>query len=184
MGVAGWGLATTNPPPWITFPQLAPVPDQSTVAGWVLGVPIVAIDPYAPPDLLSFSLLSGPAGATVDPHSGLFSWQTSIPDSPTTATVIVKVSDGGTVPMYATQQFAISVVRPANPIIASPQWVAGQFGFTVSGKTGLAYTVWASTNLADWSLLCTTNPPAVPFQITVPEATNLPCRFYRVGVVP
>ena len=184
VGVSGWGLATTNPLPWITFPQLAPVPDQSTVAGRILAVTNVAIDPYAPPDRLSFSLLSGPAGATVDRHSGLFSWQPPILDSPTTATVTVKVSDDGTVPMCATQRFAISVARPANPMVASPQWVSGQYGFTVSGDTGLGYTVWTSTNLAEWTLLCATNPPSLPFQFTDPEATNAPCRFYRVGLVP
>ncbi len=33
VNIGGWGLSTTNGPPLITFPQLAPVADQQAVAG-------------------------------------------------------------------------------------------------------------------------------------------------------
>ena len=177
-------MSTTNPPPWITFPQLALVPDQSTVAGRLFTLTNLAVDPYAPPDVLKFSLLSAPPGATVDQYSGIFSWQPAIGGSPASATVTVKVSDNGAVPMCATQQFTISVERPADPMIASPQWISGQYGFAVSGDAGVGYAVWASTNLVDWTLLSTNNSPTIPFQIIDPDSTNFPCRFYRVAVVP
>jgi hypothetical protein len=184
IGVGGWGLATTQAPPWINFPQLAPVADQSVVAGQMLTVTNLAIDPYAPPDVLNFSLLNAPEGATVEPHSGVFRWQALIPNTPTTTHVTVKVSDNGNVPMCATQQFSISVAHVTNPIIASPQWLPGQCRFTVWADTGASYTIWASTNLADWTLLATTNPATQPFQITDTRIADLPCRFYRVAMAP
>ena len=182
--VYGWGLATANPPPWTTFPQLVPLADQSAVAGRLFTITNLTVAPYAPPDVLKFSLLSAPVGATVDQYSGLFSWEPPIADSPATTIVTVKVSDNGTVPMCATQQFFISFWRPVNTIIVSPQWTSGQYKFTVSGDIGLVYTVSASTNLLDWTLLSTNHPPNLPFQITDPDATNFPYRFYRVAVAP
>jgi hypothetical protein len=51
----------------------------------------------------------------------------------------------------------------------------------VHGLPGLNYTIWASTNLQDWTALYTTNPAAMPFQIVDPQRVALPRRFYRVG---
>lgn len=182
--IDAWGLATINPPPWITFPQLAPVPDQAIVAGRILTITSAVSDPYAPPDVLTFSLINSPAGASVDPHSGLLSWQPSIPNSPTITTVTVKVSDNGTVPMCATQQVSVAVARPAVPAITSPGWTAGQYRFTISGDTNLGYTVWTSTNLTDWVSIFTVNPIVLPFQITDPNSLEFPQRMYRVSVAP
>jgi len=136
LGVDAWGLATTHPPPWTTFPQLAPVPDQSTIAGRLFTLTNLAIDPYAPPDTLTFSLLSAPAGATIDSHSGLFSWRPTVPDSPTTAIVAVKVCDSGSVPMCATQQFSIAVIAPDEQItLFEDQFESGSLGLW-TGKNG------------------------------------------------
>ena len=98
--------------------------------------------------------------------------------------VAVKVADNGSMEMSATQQFWISVARPADPIIALPQYKDGAYGFSVSGDTGLAYTVWASTNLLDWALFCATNPPTTPFRVTDPDAAGPGRHFYRVIVGP
>jgi hypothetical protein len=182
--VYGWGLATTNPPPYITFPTLAPVPDQSIMAGRILTITNLASDPYAPPDVLTFSLLSPPNGASVDPRSGVISFQPPITTAPGIATVTVKVADNGTVPICATQRFFVSVTRPVAPIITSPQRSGGQNRFTVSGDAGVGYTILASTNLNDWTPILNLYPPVLPFQIADPNSASFRCRFYRIALAP
>jgi hypothetical protein len=181
-GIGTWGLSTTNLPPYITFPQFPAVPDQAALAGRLFTLTNVAIDPYSPPDTLSYTLLSGPPGATLDSRAGIFYWQPEIADSPETVNVTVKVADNGSMPMCATQQFSIVVARPSQPIVSPPKWKEGRHVFTVSGNSGLMYKVWASTNLLEWELLWTTNPASLPFEVGDPLAGASSCRFYRASV--
>jgi hypothetical protein len=54
----------------------------------------------------------------------------------------------------------------------------------VNGNSGFNYTVQASTNLATWDTLVSTNPPALPFVWKDLQATNFNQRFYRVLLGP
>jgi len=76
------------------------------------------------------------------------------------------------------------VLRPAAPQLTVPQISAGNFSLTISGDAGPDYTVLASTNLSDWTLLLTTNPAALPFTLSWPVSSNLPNQFYRVQLGP
>ncbi len=145
-GVAGWGLKSTNHQPLITFPQLAPIPDQFIVAGQIFRLTINAVDPYAPPDLLKYRLLSGPTGLGVDPQTGVITWQTSHTNAPLTATVIVQVADNGTPEMGATQQFTVTVILPSAPTLSLLTSSGDVHTFQVDGDPSLNYTVWSSTN--------------------------------------
>lgn len=182
--IHGWGLATTSPPPWITFPKLAPVPDQGILAGRILTITNLATDPYAPPDVLNYSLLNPPDGAAVDRDSGVLSYQPPISSVPAVATLTVKVADNGTVPNCATQQFFVSVTPPAVPAITSPRRSAGVNRFTVSGDPGVGYTVLASTNLDDWTPILNMYPLSVPFEVADPNSASFRSRFYRVALAP
>jgi hypothetical protein len=113
--ICGWGLSTTNAPPLACFPQLAEVPDQQVLVGDELVVTNVASEPYASPQDFTFTLLSGPNGATLDPQSGVFRWQPMLADAPATVPVVVKVADRGTPEMSATQQFWITVTLTNTP---------------------------------------------------------------------
>jgi hypothetical protein len=75
---------------------------------------------------------------------------------------------------------ANSGVTPVPPQISGAQMNATQFVFQVSGNAGFNYTVQASTNLANWSDVFTTNPAEMPFLWTDANSSNYPIRFYRV----
>ena len=105
----GWGLSTTNGKPAITYPQLARTPNQAVALGEVLTVTNRAVDPYAPPDELHFTLLNAPAEAHLDRFTGVFSWQPTQPASLGDVPITYKVADTGTPEMSATNTFRISV---------------------------------------------------------------------------
>jgi len=53
---------------------------------------------------------------------------------------------------------------------------------TFGGQTGFGYTVWASTNLVQWTALGVPNEVSpASFQFTDLSATNMPCRLYRLS---
>jgi hypothetical protein len=163
-------------------PTLAPISNRSIIAGRTLSITNVASDPDSPPQVLTFSLLSPPFGAAINPSSGIFSWRPAISQSGTNLLNVV-VSDNGTPNLSATQGFSVTVNRPAQPALANPSVASGKFGITISGDTGPDYTIQASSNLLNWSLILTTNPLSTPFQF-FDSATNYPQRFYRVILGP
>ncbi|MEI6077631.1 MAG: heparinase II/III family protein [Verrucomicrobiota bacterium] len=70
------------------------------------------------------------------------------------------------------------------PQISSTGMTNGQLQFSVSGTPGFKYSVQASTNLATWDNLVSTNPPTLPFVWKDGQATNFNRRFYRVLLGP
>ena len=160
--------------------RLMPIPDQLGTPGVLLTVTNTAADAFVPPEHLIFTLVTGPDGATLDPLSGVFSWQ--VPGSVTQAVfnATVAVADSGAPDLSSSQHFVIVV----GPYLPPP--VRRDYGYAlrVYGTPALNYTVLASTNLADWTTLAATNPATMPFEIQDTEAAALPQRFYRVVAVP
>ncbi len=77
-------------------PVLAAIGDKSINEGRLLTFTASATDADLPANNLTFSLDSGaPAGATIDPSSGQFSWTPPEGTSPGNHTVTVRVTDGG-----------------------------------------------------------------------------------------
>jgi predicted phosphodiesterase len=179
--VGGWGLVTTNTSPLVTYPVLAAISNQEAVVGQVLSVSNVVLDPYAPPDHLTFHLVDAPPGATVDPHSGVVQWQPA-PDAPPTVPITVTVSDGGLAPMVSTQRFLVNVAHPV-PYLYPPVNRNGLWSLQIAADPNRSYSVFASTNLVNWVFVAHTNPAATPFQITDPSS-EAPQRFYMVRVDP
>ena len=73
---------------------------------------------------------------------------------------------------------------PIAPQVSSVVFNMGVFSFSVNGATGQTYLVQASTNLANWDTLFTTNPTTLPFMWSDATATNFPSRFYRIELGP
>jgi hypothetical protein len=78
----------------------------------------------------------------------------------------------------------LTVTIPTTP----PQIITGdaffgfltnQFGFNVSAAAGIPVVVDGSTDLVNWTPLCTNTVPLNPFYFCDPCWTNSPWRFYR-----
>lgn len=165
-------------------PVLAPIPNQSILAGRTLLVTNSAADPDIPQQTLTFSLLTAPANATISSNSGLFSWRPTIAQSPSTQTVAVVVSDNGVPGLSATQSFTTMVVRPSAPVINAGPGTNGNFGFWLEGDSGPDYTVLASTNLTSWAPIFTNLSPVLPCYWVDTNSAAYPIRYYRTVLGP
>jgi hypothetical protein len=104
-----------------TAPELAPIEDQTVNLGRTLTVPVEAADAEVPPQTLTFSLLpGGPAGAAVDPASGVFTWTPTEANGVGTYLVRVRVSDNGSPSLSATQSFSVLVLDAKPPPTLAP----------------------------------------------------------------
>ena len=67
----------------------------------------------------------------------------------------------------------------------SPRWLAGgKFAFRVSGTAPQGFSIWGSTNLANWVSLSTNSLVAGQFWYTNTGAASFGKRFYRVLTPP
>jgi len=176
---------------WIRFapvsnntPVLASIQDRVIMAGTTLTVTNSAVDPDAPPQVLTFSLASAPENATIGSDDGVLSWRPTISQSPSTNLFVVSVSDNGSPVLSATQQFTVSVLRPVQPTLGQVVLDPSALQLLISGDTGPDYSVLTSTNLLDWVTLVSTNSPELPWLFTDPDYTNFNRRFYRVLLGP
>ena len=78
--------AAEHAPPRLTVP-----PDQSLPVGTALSAQASATDPDTG-DRVTFSLINGPAGMTIDPDTGALDW-TPQPDQANTADVVIQAMD-------------------------------------------------------------------------------------------
>ncbi|MDA1054741.1 MAG: carboxypeptidase regulatory-like domain-containing protein [Planctomycetota bacterium] len=77
-------------------PVLATIGNKSVNEGGLLTFAVSASDLDTPANTLTFSLDAGaPAGASIDPNSGVFTWTPSEAQGPGTLDVTVRVTDGG-----------------------------------------------------------------------------------------
>ena len=91
-------------------PVLAAIGNQNVLEGNTLTFTASATDPDLPSNTLSYSLDAGaPAGATIDPVSGVFSWTPGETTGPGTYQVTVRVTDDGTPSLDDFETFDITV---------------------------------------------------------------------------
>jgi len=167
-----------------TAPAIAPVSDRTVNVGVTLLVTNVATDSDLPPQTLTFGPANTfPANATLNSSSGIFSWRPLVSQANTTNVIHVQVTDGGSPNLSATNGFNVVVNAITNPVIGSVHLSPGQISMTVNGPVGPDYTLWTSTNLADWQTLFITNSPPVPFTVTETNSAD-PARFFRFQIGP
>jgi GH43 family beta-xylosidase len=176
-------LALVNRPPSFSSTPI----NYTRPAGVTLTVANPATDPDFPAQTLTWSLLSPPAGAVINPNNGMFSWRPAIAQSPSTNVIGVMVADNGTPSMSATQNFTVTVLRPQAPVLNNAVVSNGLFSLLVNGDIGPDYVVETSTNLAGgsvWLPVATNLSPEPPFPWTDPFTTVLLQKFYRVRLAP
>jgi hypothetical protein len=170
--------------PGNTAPSITPMTNRTLIAGQTLTITNIATDADVPAQTLTFSLVTNPPGATINPSSGVLNWRPSIAQSPSTNPFSVKVADNGVPSLSATQSFQVTVLQPVKPVITAPGFSNGVFNFTLTGDSGPDYVVHASTNLTTWQPVWTNSLPVPPFLFLDPGATNFNQRFYRVWLGP
>jgi hypothetical protein len=107
-------------------PVLSPIPNLIATAGATLTWQLNATDSDLPPQTLTYSLNSGPAGASVTP-AGVLSWTPTSAQVGQSFSAKVQVTDNGTPPLSASQSFTILVTAPITPPVLAP--VANQTAF-------------------------------------------------------
>ena len=90
-------------------PILDEVTDQAVKEGETMTVVLSGRDNDLPPNGLTFSLVSGPTGMTVDGASGLVSWTPGEADGPGTYPITAQVSDNGSPVLTAVRNFTVEV---------------------------------------------------------------------------
>ncbi len=86
-------------------------------SGAPITLDIAAEDDDLPAQTLTFSIAAGPAGATINPTTGTFSWTPPVGTS--TNPVTIRVTDNGTPPLWGDQTVWIRIVPTNNPPVLS-----------------------------------------------------------------
>ncbi|SPE54249.1 hypothetical protein SBV1_1780014 [Verrucomicrobia bacterium] len=103
-----------------------PFQTNRTVAEFTtLHVNNAATDPQSPPLVLTYRLLNGPPGGSIDPSLGIISWVPVQAQGPTLQRFTTAVSDNGSPPLSATNSFLVGVIDspPALPF-QGPQFLS------------------------------------------------------------
>jgi hypothetical protein len=91
-------------------PVLGPIADRTVNAGQVLSFIVTATDADAPAQALRFRLGDGaPAGAGIDPETGLFTWATLLSDVQAFYDITVVVTDDGVPALTDARTFRVFV---------------------------------------------------------------------------
>jgi len=173
------GIALNAPPQFTSIAS-----NRMVIAGQTLVVTNSAIDPNQPAQTLAFSLPVAPSGATLNASNGILNWRPLIAQAGSNFSFRVVVADNAVPSLSATQNFTVMVNPPAAPTVTSTTMSNGQFRAFINGSFGPDYTIQASTNLAAWTTLFSSNSPVLPLTWADVSATNYPVRFYRVLLGP
>ena len=166
-------------------PQIAPIPNQTAAKGSLLTIPVSASDSDFPANLLSFSLDTPPAGATIDAATGVLTFIPGDALAGTTNTITVKVSDNGSPSLSATQSFRITVsggVTPAAPKIGSITVDSRGVTIVASSTPGKSYALEfsASVETTIWTRQTAVTAAGSSVTLIDATATGTSRRFYRV----
>jgi hypothetical protein len=166
-------------------PTLAPIANRTIHLGATLLITNTATDPDQPPETLTFAFATNaPAGASLDPVSGLFTWTPGAVFLNTTNLIGIMVTDNGQPPLSNSKFFTATVI--ADPLIQSVVISNSSVVLTWSAIAGQSYRLQSRTNLTDstWNEL---SPDIIATGSTASgtdtSGTGIQ-QFYRVRVLP
>ena len=150
-----------------------------------------ATDAQSPPQTLTYTLASSPAGAAIDANGGI-AWTPTVAQAGTTNMFTTVVTDNGTPNLSATNSFAV-IVNPV-PSISSVTFIAGGFLLSWLAPTNDIFQVQFSDSLApvSWQSFSNLVTYAGPLTATngmfnfLDDGTEYPftgLRFYRIDLV-
>ncbi len=101
-----WTITDTN-----QNPTIDPIEPQLVDEGGLVRFVVIDRDPDLPPNELTLSATGIPDGATFDPATGVFEWQTDEVDGPSTTIVTITSTDDGVPSLSATRPVTIEVAE-------------------------------------------------------------------------
>jgi len=180
-----WFYLTVNP---VNDAPIFPSVSNRTInPGVSLTIPAIATDVEGAS--LGYALVSGPAGCSVNPTTGTFTWRPTIAQSGVTYPVAIRATENGTGGLSSTLNFQ-TTVNPATAPQVSTSWIPGdgqsspQVQLSMNGQLGPDYLVWASEDLMNWVNLGTATPTTFPFVWTDANASQYTKRFYQIRLGP
>ncbi len=106
-------------------PVLDPVGDQTVDEQTLLTFTATASDPDVPVDTLTFSLSGEPAGALIDPNTGVFTWTPTEAQGPNSYTFDVIVTDDGTPRLIDSETITVTVNEVNVAPVLGRDWESG-----------------------------------------------------------
>jgi hypothetical protein len=174
-GAANFATGTNSPP------ALSPIANRSVHVGYPVSFTAGATDPDLPGQSLTFDFVGAvPAGVSLNPSSGLFTWTPATNQGPANYTFNMRVRDNGSPSLSATQTFNLAVLRL--PQVSSVLVTNGSVTIRWESHSGRRYRIETATSLAapNWmpvgNDIFADGPTA---ELTVLGGTD-PQRFYRV----
>jgi hypothetical protein len=166
-------------------PTLAPIADRTIHAGCLLAVTNSAMDPDVPSHQLTFSLDPGaPAGAAINPATGMLSWPTTAACACTTNTITVRVTQASSPNLSDAKSFMVIVAPP--PALQPLRFSNGAAQLTWNAVAGQSYRVQYKSNLAapNWIDL-QPDVTATGSTVSVADApASGPQGYYRILLLP
>lgn len=105
-------------------PTLSGIPDFTLAAGSTISFSAAATDSDIPAQTLVYSIDAGPAGASINASSGVFTWTPTAAQAGQQFTITLRAAENGAGALFDTRSFKINVTAasPANtaPIILNP----------------------------------------------------------------
>ncbi len=96
-------------------PVINPVADASVVEGTAWFQTLTASDPDLPANGLTFRLVTGPTGASVDPKTGVLSWTPSETDGGSYLELVAEATDDGKPALASQTTFWLTVTERNSP---------------------------------------------------------------------
>jgi hypothetical protein len=127
-------VAWSTPLPSNTPPVLAAISNQTVNVGQTVAFTASATDTDSPPQTLTFSLLAGATGATLNTNSGAFSWTPPVGFGGTSNLFTISVADNGSPSLSATQSFYVTVNKQT-PVLKAPVASAITYGQTLASSS-------------------------------------------------
>ena len=120
-------------------PSLAPIGGKTVAEGSTLTFTASATDSDLPANTLTYSLVDAPAGATIQPVTGTFSWTPGVADVGSRA-FFVRVTDDATPPLSSQTSVSVTVTTRADLTFTAVSTAAGTvaLGGTVSVTSSVA----------------------------------------------
>ena len=169
-----------------TAPVMAALPAVSVTAGFPISFKAAASDLDVPPQNLVFSLEPGlPAALSIDPVTGVVSWDTEPALAPGIYPVVIRVSDNGTPKLTTTGTVSVQVISLPGAMIqiSPPSFSNNRLTLRWASTPGTRYRIQFSRDLglSSWvdalAEFVATDANAT-FVDAIPEGEGR--RFYRI----